>query len=109
MENLDYTNKDQVINYIKKNIVPQIYEDLSDYDTDPFEAVHEIIDGLSDVIYNYQAEKIAEAFGYCPFESVSEITGEKFNSYNEIAFEIIYNEFMSEYSLSLTFYHSFRS
>ena len=100
MENLeiDYTNKYQVIDYVKKNIVSQINEDLKDYDIDPQDALHEIIDGLSDIIYRHQAEMISRAFDYCPFESVSEMTGERFTSFHEMAYEIIYNEFMNEYS-----------
>ena len=53
---------------------------------------------MQEVIYNYQAQKIAEAFDYCPFDSVSEITGEKFTNYNVMAYEIIYNGVIEQYN-----------
>lgn len=90
--NLDYENKYSVIDYVQKTLVPQIDEDLKDYQGNKDDAVFEIIDGLSDVIYNYQAKKISEALGFSPFDK-SEFTGECYNSYNEMAFEAIYTEY----------------
>ena len=92
---LDYQNAYQVRNHITNVIVPQINEDLKEYDSDEdsqYDALFEIINGLSDVIYNYQARKVSEAFDVSPFDN-SEMTGERFNSFNEIAFEVIMNEF----------------
>jgi len=89
---LDYTNEYQVRNYINTTVCDMISEDLKDYDCDYEEALFEIIDGLSDVIYNYQAQKVAEAFGLNPFDE-SEFTGERFTSYNQMAFEAIYNTY----------------
>jgi hypothetical protein len=92
---LNYENAYQVRNYITNVIVPQINEDLKDYDSDEciqHDALFEIINGLSDVIYNYQAKKVAEAFDVSPFNH-SEMTGERYNSFNEIAFDVIMDEF----------------
>jgi len=90
---LDYQNQYEVRNYITNVIVEQINEDLKDYDSDEdsqYDALFEIINGLSDVIYNYQAQKVAEAFDLSPFDC-SESTGDRYNSYNEMAFDVIYN------------------
>lgn len=92
--NLDYENKYSVIEYVQKTLIPQIDEDLKDWQGDKYDAVFEIINGLSDVIYNYQASKISEAFGLSPFDK-SEFTGERYNSYGEMAFDAIYTEYYS--------------
>ena len=102
----DYENKTLTKKYVKSVLIPSVYECLvddydfanDDYDGDVYDNIHEIIDGMADVIYNYEAKKIAEAFDYCPFDSVSEITGEKFENYNVMAYEIIYNGVINEYS-----------
>jgi hypothetical protein len=108
----NYENPYQVREYVNTILVPHIYEMLcdeygftsEDYDiNDINDHVVEIIDGLSDVIYNYQAKKIAETFYYDPFTSESEMTGEKFNSYNEMAFELLYNKFYDVYSEQLIY------
>ena len=94
---LDYENAYQVRNYITNEVVKQINEDLENYgsDEDIQHALYEIINGLSDVIYNYQAKKVAEAFDVSPFEH-SEFTGDRYNSFNEISFDIIMNEFNNQ-------------
>ena len=89
---LDYTNEYEVRNYINTTVCDIISEQLKDYDCDYEEALFQIIDGLSDVIYNYQAQKVSEAFGLSPFE-YSDWTGERYNSYNQMAFEAIYNTY----------------
>ena len=102
----DYENKTLTKQYVKEVVIPSVYESLiddynfdsEDYYGDVYHDIHEIIDGMEEVIYNYQAQKIAEAFDYCPFESVSEMTGEKFANYNVMAYEIIYNGVIEEYS-----------
>jgi hypothetical protein len=101
----DYENKTLTKKYVKEIVIPSVYESLiddynfnsEDYDGDVYHNIHEIIDGMQEVIYNYQAKKIAEAFDYCPFDSVSDITGEKFNNYNDMAYEIIYNGVKEQY------------
>jgi len=95
---LDYENAYQVRNYISNEVVEQINEDLKNYDSDEdsqYDALFEIINDLSDVIYNYQAQKVAEAFNVSPFDH-SEMTGDRFNSFNEMAFEIIMNEYNNQ-------------
>ena len=104
--NLDYQNQYEVRNYINTVLLPSIYEDLvnsygfttEDFDMDNFnDNLWEIINGLGDVIYTYQAKKISEAFDFDVF-SEDDLTGERFTSYNQIAFTIIYNEFFNKYS-----------
>ena len=103
---LDYENKREVKNYINSTVVPSILEVLvddydfntEDYDNDNlYDHVWEIINGLSDVIYNYQAKKVSEAFDFDVFGH-DDITGERYTSYNQIAFTIIYNQFNEKYS-----------
>lgn len=92
---LDYENAYQVRNYITNVIVPQINENLKDYDSDEnsqYDALFQIINGLSDVIYNYQAKKVSEAFDISPFD-YSEMTGQRYDSFNEISFDVIMDEF----------------
>ena len=91
---LDYTNEYEVRNYINTIVCNQISEDLKEYE-DYQDGLYEIINGLSDVIYNYQAQKVAEAFGLSPFD-YSESTGERFTSYNQMSFEAIYNTYNNQ-------------
>lgn len=110
MENykLNYDNRQLVKMYIKTNVVPYIWETLINdyydgeinetYDSiDLMQDIWEIINGLGDVIYNYQAKKVTEAFDVDVF-GISDITGERYTSYNETAHEIIYNEFYKKYA-----------
>ena len=102
----DYENKTLTKNYVKSVVIPSVYDYLvddygfssDDYDGDVYDHIHEIIDGMEDVIYNYQSQKIAEAFDYNPFNSVSELTGEKYENYNSMAYDIIYDGVIEEYT-----------
>ena len=104
----NYNDPYQVRGYINAGVVPMVYEVLvdsygindEDYNGDIYDNVHEVIDSLEDVIYNYQAKKVAEAFGMSAFDE-AEITGERFNSYNEMAYELIYTKFMDKYAEQL--------
>lgn len=106
MEFNNYENKYEVAKYINNTVVPFVYENLvdaygfgeSDYDGDPIDHIWEIVDGLEEVIYNYQARKVSQAFDYDAFNTLSEMTGERFNSYNEMSFEIIYYKVLEAYS-----------
>ena len=100
MENqeLNYNDSYAVRNYVINEVVPQINEDLKDYDSDEdsqHDGLFEIINGLSDVIYNYQARKVSEAFDVSPFDC-SEMTGDRFRSFNEMAFDVIMSEFNNQ-------------
>lgn len=102
----NYDNPYKTRDYVNQTVVPLIYEVLVDsygidednYNGEPMDDTWEVINGLHDVIDYYASKKVAQAFKYCPFNSVSDFTGEKFNSYNEMAFEIIYNLFTDKYS-----------
>ena len=89
MEKNIYTSTYSIQNHINQVVIPGIYETLVDdygfgkenYFGHLHDNIHEIIDGLEEVIYTYQARKIAEAFELCPFESIDELTGERFTSW----------------------------
>tara|TARA_X000001036_G_C20516243_1_gene740228 strand:- start:203 stop:679 length:477 start_codon:yes stop_codon:yes gene_type:complete len=99
---IDYNNSNEVVNYISGELVFQIRQEvqslLDDYgdECEENDALFEIIDSLGDVVYNYQARKIVDAFGYDAF-GYSEMNGERYNSYNEIAFDIIYSTYCKKY------------
>ena len=93
---LDYTNEYQVRNYINTVVVPQIEEALEEYPSyTQDDYIFDVINELSDVIYTYQAQKVAEAFGMSPFDE-SDMTGERYNSFNEMSFDAIYNAWSNE-------------
>ena len=107
MEFNNYENKTLTREYVNNTLVPFVLENLIDgYDiNDSDEArdmVFEIIDGLEEVIYNYQAKKICEAFEMDPFDH-SEITGERYENYNVMAFELIERKFFEAYDLEEIF------
>jgi hypothetical protein len=90
---LDYNNEYQVRNYINTTVLDQISEDLKEYSQDEQQdAIFDIISGLSDVVYSYQAKRVAEAFGLSPF-GYSEISGDRYDSFSEMAFEVIFNAY----------------
>ena len=102
----NYDNPYATRDYVKGTVVPFIYEVLvdsygyaeDDYDNeDTYDHVWEIIDGLYEVIYNYPAKRVAEAFGMSAFDH-SEVTGERYSSYNEMAFEKIQQLFNDKYA-----------
>ena len=105
MEKNIYTSTYSIQKHIKQIVIPGVYESLVDdygFATDDYNGyvqdhIHEIIDGLQEVIYTYKARKIAEAFDLCPFESIDELTGEKFTSWAHMAYSVIYNGFMEQY------------
>lgn len=105
MEDNIYISEHSIQKHIKEIVIPGVYESLVDdygFATDDYNGyvqdhIHEIIDGLQEVIYTYQARKIAEAFDLCPFESIDELTGEKFTSWSQMAYSVIYNGFMEQY------------
>ena len=69
------------------------YEDINEGNC--YDYAHEQIDGHEYVIYNYQAKKITEAFDIDVFDH-SPITGERYPSYNVIAYEIIEEKVMEK-------------
>ena len=105
----NYENKTLTKKYVKEVVIPSVYESLvddygfasDDYNSDPYDNIHEIIDSMAEVIYNYKAKKIAQAFDYCPFNSVSENDRRKISNYNVMAYEIIYNGVIDQYSEQL--------
>jgi len=105
MENTHKLTDHQIKTHINEVVIPGVYETLVDdygFAADDYyghiqDDIHEIIDGLEEVIYTYQAKRIAEAFDICPFESIDELTGEKFRSWSQIAYNVIYEGLQNEY------------
>ena len=111
MENTHTLTDYQIKNHINQVVIPGVYETLvddygftsEDYDGHVLDDIHEIIDGLEEVIYTYQAKRIAEAFDLCPFASIDLLTGESFVSWEQMAYNIIYEGFMEEYDKQLEY------
>ena len=102
--NLDWGNDYHVLELVSReidNINDCLIYDYNLSETDFYDALHEIIDSSAFVIYNYKAQRIATTFDVCPF-SESPITGEKYNSWNQIAYEVIEQEFMAKYGDKFT-------
>lgn len=66
-----------------------------DEDADEEEAIHVMIDGSQYCIYTYYAKQIAWAFDIDVFGE-SEMTGERYRSYEHIAYEVLYNLYWNE-------------
>ena len=98
MDDINWNNRYEVQAATEKE-VDYIIEVLNnEYDTNEdnyYDHVHEIIDGHEYVIYNYQAKKMSEAHDIDVFED-SPITGERYNSYNEIAYQILEEKVMEK-------------
>ena len=108
---LNWQNTHTVLQYIKEVTIPSIYESLvddygfanDDYTSQSLDAigyVDEIVDSLQEVLTTYKAQMIARAFCISPFED-SPITGKRYNSWSQIAREIIIDEFYEAYSEQL--------
>lgn len=111
MKEVNFDNKYEVIEHVNNVVVPCIYEALvddygfggDDYDEDDaYDHVFQIIDGLQEVIYNYQAKRICEAFEIDPFGEDEE-TGEKWSSWNHMAFAFIQRKFNDQFSEQLNY------
>ena len=103
-KDLNWANDYHVLELVKReveNINDSLIYDYNLSETDFYDALHEIIDNSAFVIYNYKAQRIAEVFDVCPF-SESPITGERYNSWNQIAYEVIEQEFMAKYGEKFT-------
>ena len=106
---IDYANLNWNNQYHVREIVRREVENINDglmYDynleeVDFYDALHEIIDGLNIVFTHYCAQKIAIFFDVCPF-SESPITGEKYSSWNQIAYEVVEQEFLAKYGDKFT-------
>lgn len=69
----------------------------SNYDV-VYDSICEVVDSSEYVIYNYQAKRITEVYEIDPF-SKSEVTGENYNSFNEIAYEVLH-DMLAEYIIN---------
>ena len=101
---LNWDNNYHVLELVKReveNIHDALKYDYNLEEVDFYDALHEIIDSSAVVIYNYKAKRIAITFDVCPF-SDSPITGEKYSSWNQIAYEVIEQEFMAKYGEKFT-------
>ena len=96
---LNWNNDYHIFEMVKRDVTMLMDILLNEYEweneDDVNDNIWEVVDGLENVIYNYNAEKIARAFDKCPFEK-SEITGDNYNSWNEMAYEVYYDKVSEE-------------
>lgn len=71
-------------NYEKKST---IFEDI---ESDLMDRVFEMIDGLEEIIYTYQAKQVSEIIGMYGAFDTSDLTGERFDNWSQVAFENVY-------------------
>ena len=85
-------------------IVEMVTTEYDNIDEDSFnDALWECVNGHAYVIYNYNARRLAEAHDLNPFD-YSEYFGERYDSYGEMAFEVLYTrayEKLVEYFVNL--------
>lgn len=86
---------DEMVDFAELGTKEEIADKFNNHDGDVEDAIRErvweTVDGSAEVIYNYQAKKIAEAYDHDPYNDYSEMTGEKFNSYNEYTFDLLHS------------------
>ena len=84
---------------VKEDIQEWIIDVAEEMNTSNYDIVYnsicEIVDSSEYVIYTYQAKRISEVYEIDPF-SKSEVTGENYNSFNEIAYEVLH-DMLAEY------------
>mgnify|MGYP000265318968 CR=1 FL=1 len=102
MQELNWNNEYEIrkavkneVAYIMETIIDEYKAETFD---DAYDAMHEIIDGHEFVIYNYQARKLCGIFDKDPF-GYSDLTGERNTSWNQMAFEVLQEEFNKAYDL----------
>ena len=61
--------------------------------------IWETIDSSEDVIYTYQAQKVSEEIGIYGAFDVWELTGERFENWNQVAFASIYDMIQNDIDL----------
>ena len=91
--------------YIKNELIEEMSEQITDIIneasefTNDFDDVQEtvndriweMIDGSEYVIYTHKAKEISEAIDIYDAFDVSDITGERFNNWSEVAFTTLYS------------------
>jgi len=89
-----YKVKDDVQEWIM-----DVAEDISNSKCEyVYDQICEIVDSSEYVIYNYQAKRVTEVYEIDPF-SQSEVTGENYKSFNEMAYEVL-QDMLTEYILN---------
>ena len=91
--------------YIKNELIEEMSEQITDIineaseftnDFDDVqetvnERIWEMIDGSEYVIYTHKAREISETIDIYDAFDISDITGERFNNWSEVAFETLYS------------------
>jgi len=96
---LKYTTRTELIdNY--KNLIKDMMsermrfnEDLKDkeyFEEIIQDDIFEMIDSLQEVIYTYEAKEVSKIIRYYDAFDTSDITGERFDNWSQVAFENIY-------------------
>ena len=62
--------------------------------------IFQMIDGMQEVIYTYKAKEISEIIGIYDAFDTSDMTGERFENWSQVAFENIYELMIQTLSIS---------
>ena len=89
------------LKYNHNNDFSTIFEDV--YDTLNDE-IFQMINELREVIYTYQAKEVSKVVGMYDAFDTSDITGERFDNWSQVAFENIYQLIYENIDLESLYY-----
>ena len=98
----------EIIETLENNIIEMVRYEINQNNLDTVEDIEDsvndeifqMIEGMQEVIYTYKAKEISEVIGLYDAFDVSEMTGERFDSWSHVAFENIFELMNNEISIS---------
>jgi hypothetical protein len=87
--------KEEVKRFVSELKNDFINEQKDNPQLDEHDYVFERMDGYSLVIYTWKAKKVSLAFDLDPF-GYSNLTEERFNGWEQVAFDVIYTEYFNQ-------------
>ena len=89
------------LKYNHNNDLSTTFEDIED---DLNDEIFQMINDLREVIYTYQAKEVSKVIGMYDAFDTSDLTGERFDNWGQVAFENIYQLIYENIDLESLYY-----
>lgn len=88
----------EIIETLESNIIEMVRYEINQNNLDTVEDIEDsvndeifqMIDGMQEVIYTHKAKEISKVIGLYDAFDTSDMTGERFDNWSQVAFENIY-------------------
>ena len=94
----------QIIEELESSIIEMIFYEINqnnlnsvkDIEDSLTDSIFEMIDSMQEVIYTYKAKEISKIIGLYDAFDTSDLTGERFDNWSQVAFENLYSFIYNE-------------